>query len=243
MHTGSRSVVSKIMKLGYYCPSMHIDAKALIHRCEACQIHSSVPRKTKQDMTSITSAWPFSQWGIDIVRPLPIALGSARFLVVAIDYFRKWVKAKPLEYSHSFAKDSVYSNPLPWSTIRKPMDKYRLQTRTSSKVWSEGWLGRRVTTGTYVLRLNSASKTVPRNNETNVGRAYVVRKSYRDEAYKLETLFGSPVDRTWNGSNLRLCSKPSGLRRSNLQPYVTIEGLLVKTLVVDAYFVLATLEP
>ncbi|GJT26660.1 reverse transcriptase domain-containing protein [Tanacetum coccineum] len=29
-------------------------------------------------MTSITSAWPFSQWGIDIVGPLPTALGGAR---------------------------------------------------------------------------------------------------------------------------------------------------------------------
>ncbi|GJR82817.1 reverse transcriptase domain-containing protein [Tanacetum coccineum] len=96
MHAGSQSMVSKIMKLGYYWPSMHIDVKDLIQRCEACQIHSSVPRKPKQDMKPITLAWPFSQWGIDIVRPLPIALGSARFLVVAIDYFRKWVEAKPL---------------------------------------------------------------------------------------------------------------------------------------------------
>ncbi|GJR14079.1 reverse transcriptase domain-containing protein [Tanacetum coccineum] len=47
-------------------------------------------------MTSITSAWPFSQWGIDIIGPLPTASGGARFLVVAIDYFTKWVEAKPL---------------------------------------------------------------------------------------------------------------------------------------------------
>ncbi|GJS70476.1 reverse transcriptase domain-containing protein [Tanacetum coccineum] len=47
-------------------------------------------------MTSITSSWPFSQWGIDIVGPMPTTPGGARFLVVAIDYFTKWVKAKPL---------------------------------------------------------------------------------------------------------------------------------------------------
>ncbi|GKD59418.1 reverse transcriptase domain-containing protein [Tanacetum coccineum] len=69
----SQLVVSKIMKLGDYWPSMHIVTKSEIQRCEACQIHSSVPRKPKQDMTSITSVWPFSQWGIDIVGPLPIA--------------------------------------------------------------------------------------------------------------------------------------------------------------------------
>ncbi|GKG11063.1 reverse transcriptase domain-containing protein, partial [Tanacetum coccineum] len=96
MHSGSRLVVLKIIRLGYYWPSMHKDAKELIQKCEACQIHSSVPRKPKQEITYITSAWPFSQWGIDIVGPLPIALGGARFLVVAIDYFIKWVKAKLL---------------------------------------------------------------------------------------------------------------------------------------------------
>ncbi|GJY50763.1 reverse transcriptase domain-containing protein [Tanacetum coccineum] len=96
IHAGSRSVVSKIMKLGYYWPSMHVDAKAQIQRCEACLIHSSVPKKPKQEMTPITLEWPFSWWGADIVGPLLIAPGGARFLVVAIDYFTKWVETKPL---------------------------------------------------------------------------------------------------------------------------------------------------
>ncbi|GJZ97772.1 reverse transcriptase domain-containing protein [Tanacetum coccineum] len=60
MHAGPRLVVSKITKLGYYWPSMHNYAKELIQVCEACQIHSSIPRKPKQEMTSITSIWPFS---------------------------------------------------------------------------------------------------------------------------------------------------------------------------------------
>lgn len=55
LHAGPRSVVSKIMKLGHYWPSMHRDAMDIIHKCEACQIHSKVPRLPKQDMTSVTS--------------------------------------------------------------------------------------------------------------------------------------------------------------------------------------------
>ncbi|GKE84669.1 reverse transcriptase domain-containing protein, partial [Tanacetum coccineum] len=49
------------------------DAKELIQKCETCQIHSPVPRKLKQEMTSIMSAWPLSQCGIDIGGPLPMA--------------------------------------------------------------------------------------------------------------------------------------------------------------------------
>ncbi|GJQ93480.1 reverse transcriptase domain-containing protein [Tanacetum coccineum] len=34
--------------------------------------------------------------GMDIIVPLPEALGKVKFLIVAVDYFTKWVEAKPL---------------------------------------------------------------------------------------------------------------------------------------------------
>ncbi|KAL0458916.1 UNVERIFIED_CONTAM: hypothetical protein Slati_0518800 [Sesamum latifolium] len=39
---------------------------------------------------------PFRQWGIDIVGPFPLAAGQRKFLLVAVDYFTKWIKAEPL---------------------------------------------------------------------------------------------------------------------------------------------------
>ena len=44
----------------------------------------------------IASPWPFTQWGIDIVGPLPLGKGQVKFLLVAIDYFTKWVEAEAL---------------------------------------------------------------------------------------------------------------------------------------------------
>lgn len=49
-----------------------------------------------EELVSITGPWPFAQWGIDIVGSLPQEKGQMRFLVVAIDYFTKWVEAEPL---------------------------------------------------------------------------------------------------------------------------------------------------
>ncbi|XP_071740662.1 uncharacterized protein [Rutidosis leptorrhynchoides] len=40
--------------------------------------------------------WPFSKWAIDIVSPITVCSGGIKFLVVAIDYFTKWVEAKAL---------------------------------------------------------------------------------------------------------------------------------------------------
>jgi hypothetical protein len=36
------------------------------------------------------------RWGIDIVGPLTIAHGNYKFAVVAVEYFTKWIEAKPL---------------------------------------------------------------------------------------------------------------------------------------------------
>jgi hypothetical protein len=47
-------------------------------------------------MVSITGPWPFAQWGMDIIGPLPQATQGKKFIIVAIDYFTKWVEAEPL---------------------------------------------------------------------------------------------------------------------------------------------------
>ena len=43
----------------------------------------------------ITAPRPFAQWGIDIMGPFPIGRKQFKFLIVAIDYFTKWVEVEP----------------------------------------------------------------------------------------------------------------------------------------------------
>ncbi|GJT89840.1 reverse transcriptase domain-containing protein [Tanacetum coccineum] len=94
MHSGPRSVVAKVIRTGYYWPTMHMDARNLIRECNDCQIHRPVPRNPQQNLTPITSPWPFYKWGIDIAGPFPEGPGKVKFLIVAIDYFTKWIEAK-----------------------------------------------------------------------------------------------------------------------------------------------------
>ncbi|GJV94850.1 reverse transcriptase domain-containing protein [Tanacetum coccineum] len=72
MHSGPRSVVAKALRSGYYWPTMHTDARNLIRECSDFQ------------------------WGIDIARPFPEGPGKVKFLIVAMDYFTKWIEAKPV---------------------------------------------------------------------------------------------------------------------------------------------------
>ncbi|GJS20935.1 reverse transcriptase domain-containing protein [Tanacetum coccineum] len=71
MHAGTRSVVAKALRIGYYWPTMHKDARALIKACQECQVHKPVPRNPQEKLNPITSSWPFYKWGIDIAGPFP----------------------------------------------------------------------------------------------------------------------------------------------------------------------------
>ncbi|GJW76754.1 reverse transcriptase domain-containing protein [Tanacetum coccineum] len=72
MHAGTRSVVEKAIRTGYYWPTMHADARKMIRECQDCQ------------------------WGINIAGPFPEGPSKVKFLIVAIDYFTKWIEAKPV---------------------------------------------------------------------------------------------------------------------------------------------------
>nr|GFA04484.1 reverse transcriptase domain-containing protein [Tanacetum cinerariifolium] len=51
-------------------------------------------KKPTTNLTSITSPWQFYKWGIGNVGPFLKGLGKVKFLIVAIDYFTKWIEAK-----------------------------------------------------------------------------------------------------------------------------------------------------
>ncbi|GJU96094.1 reverse transcriptase domain-containing protein [Tanacetum coccineum] len=96
MHAGTRSVMAKALRIGYYWHTMHKDARTLIRACQDCQVHKPIPRNQQQKLTPITSSWPFYKWGIDIAGPFPEGLGKVKFLIVVVDYFTKWIEAKPV---------------------------------------------------------------------------------------------------------------------------------------------------
>ena len=95
-HASPISLVSKIILTGYFWSTMQADAVELVKRCDKCQRFGNVQRLPAEKLTAITSPWPFSQWGIDIIGPLPQGKGQVKFLLVAINYFTKWVEAEAL---------------------------------------------------------------------------------------------------------------------------------------------------
>lgn len=82
--------------MGIYGPITHQDAVELTKKYEKYQAYSSVQGNPPVHLTKISSPWPFYQWGIDIVGPLPEAPGKLKYMVVMVDYFTKWIEIEPL---------------------------------------------------------------------------------------------------------------------------------------------------
>ena len=95
-HIGVRTLAAKTLRQGYYWPTMLKDATELVKKCKTCQEHAQISHLPSEPLTSITSPWPFQQWGLDILGPLPIGKGQCKFIVVGVDYFTKWSEVEPL---------------------------------------------------------------------------------------------------------------------------------------------------
>ena len=86
----------KLVQAGYYWPTMQKDAEAYVNTWDKCQRFSNIIRQPTKELTSMTTPWPFTQWGLDIVGPYPTAIRQLKFLIMGIDYFTKWVEAEAL---------------------------------------------------------------------------------------------------------------------------------------------------
>ncbi|XP_022155124.1 uncharacterized protein K02A2.6-like [Momordica charantia] len=64
-----------------------------------------------------------SQWGIDLIGPLPLGKGQTKFAVVAVDYFTKWAEAKALatitekKVTDFIWKNIIYRFRIPYTII------------------------------------------------------------------------------------------------------------------------------
>jgi transposase InsO family protein len=90
---------------------MQKDAAQYVKKCDKCQRFAPSIHQPAANLNPIASPWPFSQWGLDIVGPLHRAPGNRQWLIVATDYFTKWVEAEPLVHiTDADSKRFVWKN-------------------------------------------------------------------------------------------------------------------------------------
>ncbi|XP_010646052.1 uncharacterized protein LOC104878057 [Vitis vinifera] len=70
------------------------DCCQFVQRCQEHQMHGDLIHVPPSELHALASPWPFSVWGIDIIGKIsPKSSSGHEYILVAIDYFTKWVEA------------------------------------------------------------------------------------------------------------------------------------------------------
>ena len=89
-----RTLAHRSHTQGYYWSTMRANAANYTRKCDRCHRLAPVLKLLVQDLISISSLWPFAQWGIDIVGPLPTTPAQNKLFLVATNYFSKWIEGE-----------------------------------------------------------------------------------------------------------------------------------------------------
>ncbi|XP_061373780.1 uncharacterized protein LOC133316099 [Gastrolobium bilobum] len=95
-HMGGKALARKALGAGYYWPTMGADSQEHVKKCDGCQKNGKLILSPPEELKSISTPWPFFKWGMDLLGPFKAAEGQLKWLIVAVDYFTKWIKAEPV---------------------------------------------------------------------------------------------------------------------------------------------------
>lgn len=104
-HLGTTRTIDKIRKR-YFWPKMFSKITSYVRSCLDCQTKKGVRQRPAGFLTPIRTTQPFERVGIDLTGPFPLSSTGNRFIIVAVDYFTKWVitKAVPTADSRQIVK-------------------------------------------------------------------------------------------------------------------------------------------
>jgi hypothetical protein len=87
------ATAQKILRVGYFWPSLFNDCITIVQKCHACQTYNQKIRSHLAPLHPVVSVGPFEKRGIDFMTCHPHSAGGHGYIIVAVDYFTKWVKA------------------------------------------------------------------------------------------------------------------------------------------------------
>ncbi|XP_074293579.1 uncharacterized protein LOC141620667 [Silene latifolia] len=228
---------------------MRKDAIDYIKKCGECQRDAPVSHQPAEHMHPIISPFPFMNWGMDIMGPLPRASGNRTYMLAMTDYFSKWIEAKafpqilttpkvatgqtpfslvygaeaviPSEMhvpTHRYAKATEERNRVEMASSLDTFDEPRTNAQikmTAYKQTTAGSYNKNVRLRTLQLGDLVLRKVFPNTKNQSTGKfaynwegPYCIDDIVGNGAYKLETMDGEAVPRSWNIIHLKKGTTP-----------------------------------
>eukprot|EP00253_Pinus_taeda_P020748 PITA_20748 len=95
-HFADKRTAHKVLRMGYYWPSIFKDAKKYVRACDSCQRMGQPNHKDEMPLNPQVILEPFERWAIDFIGPINPPSNQRVYILVCTDYMTKWVEAKAL---------------------------------------------------------------------------------------------------------------------------------------------------
>jgi ribonuclease HI len=91
-----RATAHKILRAGYYWPTVFTDVCKRVRACIKCQKFAGKQQLRSLSLKPVVVSGPFQQWGLDFIGEIhPASSGQHRWILTATDFFTKWIEAIP----------------------------------------------------------------------------------------------------------------------------------------------------
>jgi ribonuclease HI len=107
-----KTTAHKILRAGYYWPFLFADVCSFVKSCDKCQRFTGKQQLKSLPLRPIVVNGPFQQWGLDFIGEInPASSGQHKWILVATDYFTKWIEAVPTRNAtHQVVIKFLYEN-------------------------------------------------------------------------------------------------------------------------------------
>jgi len=95
-HFADKRTAHKVLRMGYYWPSLFKDTKKYVRACDSCQIMGQPNHRDEMPLNPQVTLEPFERWALDFIGPINPPSNQRVYILVCIDYMTKWVEAKAL---------------------------------------------------------------------------------------------------------------------------------------------------
>jgi len=95
-HLFWKTKANKILRAGYYWPTLFADVYKTVTSCHECQIFQGRINLQPLPLKPVEVSAQFQQWGLDFIREIhPTSLAQYKWILIVTDYFTKWIEAIP----------------------------------------------------------------------------------------------------------------------------------------------------
>jgi hypothetical protein len=114
-HQHWKATTLKVLRVGYYCPTIFSDVFSMVRTCEECQKFDGKKKLLSLPLKPIIANNPFQQWGLDFIGEInPPSSGQHKWILTDTYYFTKWIEVVPTR--NSTDKMLWGKSPYSWSS-------------------------------------------------------------------------------------------------------------------------------